>query len=44
MVGEALLWSLERGLGDKWTPVVAASWIKAYGMISTFMIEHGQRN
>ena len=32
MVGEALLWSLERGLGDKWTPSVAASWSKAYGI------------
>ena len=44
IVGEALLWSLERGLGDNWTPGVAASWSKAYGVISTFMIEHGRRN
>jgi hemoglobin-like flavoprotein len=43
-VGEALLWSLERGLGDAWTPGVAASWSKAYGVISAFMIEHGPRN
>ena len=44
IVGEALLWSLERGLGDSWNPGVAASWSKAYGIISTFMIEHGRRN
>jgi hemoglobin-like flavoprotein len=44
IVGEALLWSLERGLGPAWTPGVAASWTKAYGMISGFMIEHGRRN
>lgn len=44
IVGEALLWSLERGLGEAWTPGVAASWNKAYGIISTFMIEHGPRN
>ena len=44
IVGEALLWSLERGLGDAWTPSVAASWSKAYGVISAFMIEHGPRN
>ena len=42
MVGEALMWSLARGLGDAWTPGVAASWRKAYGIISTFMIEHGR--
>jgi hemoglobin-like flavoprotein len=44
IVGEALMWSLERGLGDQWTPGVAESWSKAYGIISTFMIEHGRRN
>jgi len=44
LVGEALLWSLERGLGDNWTPGVAASWSKAYGIISTVMIERGRHN
>ena len=43
LVGEALLWRLERGLGEHWTPGVAASWTKAYGIVSTFMIEHGAR-
>jgi hemoglobin-like flavoprotein len=37
-VGEALLWSLERGLGADWSPSVAASWRKAYGIVSNFMI------
>src|SRR5262245_56294325 len=44
LVGEALLWSLERGLGESWTPDVAASWSKAYGIVSNFMIAHGARN
>ena len=44
LVGEALLWSLERGLGEDWTPGVTASWSKAYGIVSNFMIEHGARN
>ena len=41
LVGDALLWSLERGLGAGWTPDVAASWSKAYGIVSNFMIHHG---
>ena len=37
-VGEALLWTLERGLGEAWTPPLAAAWTSAYGVISEFMI------
>ena len=37
-VGEALLWTLERGLGASWTPDVAAAWAAAYTMLSEFMI------
>jgi nitric oxide dioxygenase len=37
-VGAALLWTLERGLGDKWTGDLAAAWSAAYGMLSGFMI------
>ena len=44
MVREALLWSLKRGLGEAWTPGVAASWSKAYGIVSGMMIEHAPRN
>jgi nitric oxide dioxygenase len=38
VVGEALLWTLERGLGPQWTPEVAAAWTAAYSMLSGFMI------
>ena len=37
-VGEALLWTLERGLGEHWTPDVAAAWTTAYTVLSDFMI------
>jgi len=37
-VGEALLWTLERGLGALWTPELAAAWAGAYGVLSEFMI------
>jgi len=37
-VGEALLWTLEKGLGDAWTPPVAAAWAQAYATLSGFMI------
>jgi hemoglobin-like flavoprotein len=37
-VGEALLWTLERGLGAQWTPELAAAWTAAYGVLSEFMI------
>ena len=38
-VGEALLWTLERGLGADWTPELAAAWSAAYGLLSTYMID-----
>jgi len=38
VVGAALLWTLEKGLGDGWTPDVAAAWTTAYGTLSAFMI------
>jgi nitric oxide dioxygenase len=37
-VGEALLWTLERGLGSDWTSELAAAWGTAYGVLSGFMI------
>lgn len=36
-VGEALLWTLEQGLGDAFTPEVKDSWIKVYGILSDTM-------
>src|SRR5499426_2590279 len=38
VVGGALLWTLEKGLGEAWTPAVAAAWTAAFGTLSTFMI------
>jgi hemoglobin-like flavoprotein len=38
VVGAALLWTLEKGLGDGWTPDVAEAWTAAYGTLSGFMI------
>jgi hemoglobin-like flavoprotein len=37
-VGAALLWTLERGLGDAWTPDLAAAWGAAYTILSGYMI------
>jgi nitric oxide dioxygenase len=39
VVGSALLWTLEKGLGDGWTPDIASAWTAAYGTLSGFMIE-----
>src|ERR1700722_11492631 len=38
VVGAALLWTLEKGLGDGWTPDVAEAWTAAYGTLSGYMI------
>ena len=38
VVGAALLWTLEKGLGDGWTREVADAWTAAYGTLSGFMI------
>ena len=37
-VGSALLWTLEKGLGEGWTADVAAAWTAAYGTLSGYMI------
>ena len=38
VVGSALLWTLEKGLGDAWTPELAEAWSAAYGTLSGYMI------
>jgi hemoglobin-like flavoprotein len=38
-VGAALLWTLEQGLGDDFTPEVKEAWATAYGVLSKVMIE-----
>lgn len=36
-VGEALLWTLERGLGPVFTPDVKAAWTALYAVVATTM-------
>jgi nitric oxide dioxygenase len=38
VVGGALLWTLEKGLGEAWTSDVADAWTTAYGTLSGYMI------
>jgi len=37
VVGQVLLWTLERGLGDGFTPPVRAAWAKVYGVLAATM-------
>jgi len=37
-VGEALIWTLSKGLGDEFTEEVEASWVEAYTTLSGAMI------
>ena len=38
-VADALLWTLEQGLGDAFTPDVREAWTVAYGTIADVMLE-----
>ena len=37
IVGGALLWTLEKGLGDAFTPDVKGAWASAYGLLAGIM-------
>jgi hemoglobin-like flavoprotein len=37
IVGEALLWTLERGLGEAFTPEVRRAWTNVYRVLATTM-------
>jgi hemoglobin-like flavoprotein len=37
-VGEALIWTLEKGLGEDFSPEVKTAWVSAYGVLSGVMI------
>ncbi len=37
-VGQALIWTLQQGLGPAWTAATADAWITAYMTLSDFMI------
>lgn len=36
-VGAALLWTLEQGLGDGFTPEVREAWVETYGLVARVM-------
>jgi hemoglobin-like flavoprotein len=38
-VGEALLWALEQGLGESFTPEAKNAWAEAYRLLSGVMID-----
>ena len=38
-VGAALLWTLERGLGEAFTAETREAWAAAYGLLSSAMVE-----
>lgn len=38
-VGDALLWTLEQGLGAQWSPALLEAWSEAYTLLSTTMID-----
>jgi hemoglobin-like flavoprotein len=38
-VGAALLWTLEQGLGDGFSPEVRGAWTEAYGTLASVMID-----
>jgi len=38
-VGEALLWTLEKGLGDAYTSEVKDAWVSAFTLLSNLMLE-----
>ena len=37
VVGSALLWTLEQGLGARFTPAVREAWASAYGLLANVM-------
>ena len=43
-VGSALLWTLEKGLGETFTPEVKDAWGTAYGLLASHMREAGTRS
>lgn len=42
-VAEALLWTLEQGLGDAFTDDVREAWVAAYGILSSTMIAAAEK-
>lgn len=42
VVGETLIWTLQKGLGEAFTPDVREAWREAYGMLAEAMIAAAQ--
>jgi nitric oxide dioxygenase len=42
-VGSALLWTLEKGLGEQFTDDVREAWTAAYTLLSSTMIDAAER-
>ena len=42
-VGRALLWTLERGLGERFRPETKAAWSAAYAIVAGTMMEGARR-
>ena len=40
VVGNCLLWTLNKGLGDKWNNETEEAWVRAYGILSSAMIQN----
>lgn len=38
LVGEALLWTLEQGLGNAWTEEIKHAWVACYTLLATIML------
>ena len=43
MVGSALLWTLEQGLGPAFTPAVRSAWSAVYDLLATTMQAAAER-
>jgi len=44
VVGETLIWTLEQGLGDAFTPAIRHAWASAYGTLSSAMISAAEQS
>jgi hemoglobin-like flavoprotein len=44
LVGDALLWTLEKGLGHHWNEEVKTAWVTCYGILSGAMISASKEN
>jgi len=39
MVGEALIWTLQQGFGNDWTPALNDAWLTCYTTLSNLMVD-----